>query len=80
MTPWRKLGRPTGGAGYHPGMASAAKRRVSVTLDADLGSLAALLDRLASERGALDTPEDEAAIERFMTLLGGAADESQSGD
>jgi len=33
--------------------------------------LAALLDRLADERGRLDTPEDEAAIARYMRLLGG---------
>jgi Post-segregation antitoxin CcdA len=87
-------------------MTSSAKRKVSVTLDADLvaaleadGSttlsaevnaalraeftrrsrqraLTDLLDRLAEERGALDTPEDEAEITRYMRLLGGAAEES----
>jgi hypothetical protein len=86
-------------------MASPAKRKVSVTLDADLvaameadGSttlsaelnsalraefirrkrqqaLADLLDRLADERGRLDTPEDEAEIARYMRLLGGATEE-----
>ena len=85
-------------------MTQVAKRKVSVTLDADLVSeieaegenlsarvntalrnelaerrrrraLGELLDRLAAERGPLDTPEDEAAIQRFMALLGGAADE-----
>jgi len=86
-------------------MTSPAKRKVSVTLDADLveameadGSttlsaevnsvlraefarrkrqqdLADLLDRLADERGRLDTPEDEAEIARYMRLLGGSAGE-----
>ena len=86
-------------------MTSPAKRKVSVTLDADLveameadGSttlsaelnsalraefsrrkrrqaLADLLDRLADERGRLDTPEDEAEIARYMRLLGGSAEE-----
>jgi antitoxin CcdA len=79
-----------------------AKRKVSVTVDADIvaeieGSgenlsaqvnvalrdelarrrrfraLDAFLDRLAAERGALDTPEDEADIARFVHLLGGLA-------
>jgi hypothetical protein len=83
-------------------MTSPAKRKVSVTLDADLveameadrgttlsaevnsllraeftrrkrqRALADLLDRLADERGRLDTPEDEAEIARYMRLLGGA--------
>ncbi|MGH3180867.1 MAG: type II toxin-antitoxin system CcdA family antitoxin [Streptosporangiaceae bacterium] len=87
-------------------MTNVAKRKVSITLDADLvealeagggGSLSAevnsalraefakrrrqralaeLLDRLAEERGSLDTPEDEAEIARYMRLLGGPADES----
>jgi len=86
-------------------MTPPAKRKVSVTLDADLvaameadGSttlsaevnaalraeftrrkqqqaLGNLLDRLAGERGALDTPEDEAEIARYMRLLGGMTDE-----
>jgi metal-responsive CopG/Arc/MetJ family transcriptional regulator len=85
-------------------MSSTAKRKVSVTLDADLvealeadGSttlsaevnsalraefirrarrqaLAELLDHLAEERGALDTPQDETEIARYMRLLGGALD------
>ena len=82
-----------------------AKRKVSVTVDADIvaeieGSgenlsaqvnmalqdelarrrrfraLDAFLDRLAAERGALDTAEDEADIARFMHLLGGPAGSS----
>jgi antitoxin component of MazEF toxin-antitoxin module len=86
-------------------MTSPAKRKVSVTLDADLveameadggttlsaevnsvlraeftrrkrqQALADLLDRLADERGGLDTPEDEAEIARYMRLLGGSAEE-----
>jgi antitoxin CcdA len=86
-------------------MTPVAKRKVSITLDADLvealeadGSttlsaevnsalraeftrrkrqqaLADLLDRLADERGPLDTPEDEAEIARYMRLLGGSAEE-----
>jgi antitoxin CcdA len=87
-------------------MTSPAKRKVSVTLDADLvaameadssttlsaevnsalraeftrrrrqRALTDLLDRLADERGRLDTPEDEAEIARYMRLLGGMAAES----
>lgn len=87
-------------------MTSSTKRKVSVTLDADLvealeadasvtlssevnsalraeftrrkrqQALADLLDNLASERGRLDTPEDEAEIARYMRLLGGMAEES----
>lgn len=87
-------------------MTTPAKRKVSVTLDADLvaaveadtsttmsavinsalraeftarkreQALANLLDRLADERGPLDTPEDEAEIARYMSLLGGQAAES----
>jgi hypothetical protein len=86
-------------------MTSSAKRKVSITLDADLvaameadasttlsaevnaalrteftrrkrqQALAALLDRLADERGSLDTPEDEAEIARYMRLLGGVTEE-----
>ena len=82
-------------------MTSSVKRKVSVTLDADLvaameadssttlsaevnsalraeftrrkrqQALADLLDRLADERGSLDTPEDKAEIARYMRLLGG---------
>jgi uncharacterized protein (DUF4415 family) len=91
---------------YDRGMTHQAKRKVSVTLDADLvaaleadhtttlsaevnaalraeyvrrqrqQALANLLDRLASERGTLDTPEDEAEIARYMRMLGGVADDS----
>ncbi len=87
-------------------MTPPAKRKVSVTLDADLvaameadssttlsaevnsalraeftrrrrqQALADLLDRLADERGRLDTPEDEAEIARYMRLLGGMSEES----
>lgn len=87
-------------------MTQPAKRKVSVTLDADLvesleagggASLSAevnsalraefarrrrqqaldeLLDRLAGERGRLDTPEDATEIARYMRLLGGPAEES----
>ena len=86
-------------------MTSSAKRKVSITLDADLvaameaddsttlsaevnsalraeftrrkrqQALADLLDRLADERGSLDTPEDEAEIARYMRLLGGVTGE-----
>ncbi|HET9256897.1 MAG TPA: type II toxin-antitoxin system CcdA family antitoxin [Pseudonocardiaceae bacterium] len=81
-------------------MPEQAKRKVSITLDADLvdalaaqggalssrvndavrqelarlrrhEALGALLDRLAAERGPLDTPEDEAEMRRFAELLGG---------
>jgi hypothetical protein len=84
-------------------MTSPVKRKVSITLDADLveameadggttlsaevnsavraeftrrkrqQALEDLLDRLADERGRLDTPEDEAEIARYMRLLGGRA-------
>ena len=87
-------------------MSTPAKRKVSVTLDADLvaameadssttmsavlnsalraefatrkrqQALSDLLDRLADERGHLDTPEDEAEIARYMSLLGGQADDT----
>lgn len=86
-------------------MTRPAKRKVSITLDADLvavmeadasitlsaevnsalraefarrkrqQALADLLDHLAEERGGLDTPEDQAEIERYMRLLGGMAEE-----
>ena len=86
-------------------MTTSAKRKVSVTLDADLvaavetdpsttlsaevnsalraevtrrrrqQALADLLDQLADARGALDTPEDQAEIARYMRLLGGMAEE-----
>jgi hypothetical protein len=86
-------------------MTSSAKRKVSVTLDADLvaameadssttlsaavnsalraeftrrkrqQALADLLDRLADERGRLDTAEDEAEIARYIRLLGGVTEE-----
>jgi antitoxin CcdA len=83
-----------------------AKRKVSVTVDADLiaeiessgenlsaqvnlalrdelarrrrfRALGAFLDSLASDRGALDTPEDEAEIARFTHLLGGPSNTPQ---
>jgi hypothetical protein len=87
-------------------MTASPKRKVSVTLDADLvaameadggttisaevnsalraeftrrkqqQALADLLDRLADERGRLDTPEDEAEIARYMRLLGGMTGKS----
>jgi antitoxin CcdA len=86
-------------------MTASAKRKVSITLDADLvaaleaddsttlsaevnsalraeftrrkrqQALGDLLDRLADERGRLDTPEDEAEIARYMRLLGGVTGE-----
>jgi antitoxin CcdA len=89
-------------------MTTQVKRKVSITLDADLvaaleaehednlsarvnaalradveqrgrrRALGELLDRLAAEEGALDTAEDEAAIARFMRLLGGVADEPRT--
>ena len=52
--------------------------RVNAALRADLEdrnrqrALAGLLDRLAAERGPLDTAGDEAEIARFRHLLGGA--------
>ena len=82
------------------------KRKISVTLDADLvaevddgenlsarvnaalradlesrrrqRALGDLLDRLADERGPLDSAEDEAEIARFMRLLGGTAEPRES--
>jgi hypothetical protein len=86
-------------------MTTPAKRKVSLTLDADLvaaleadsgttisaevnsvlraeftrrkrqRALAGLLDRLADERGALGTSEDEAEISRYMGLLGGMTEQ-----
>jgi hypothetical protein len=86
-------------------MTPPVKRKVSVTLDADLvaaieaddsttlsaevnaalrkevarrmrnKALGEYLDQLAAERGALDTPEDEAEIRRHMRNLGGRPDE-----
>jgi Arc/MetJ-type ribon-helix-helix transcriptional regulator len=56
--------------------------RVNAALRADLEdrnrqrALAELLDRLAAERGSLDTAEDEAEIARFMRLLGDASEEA----
>jgi len=80
-------------------MANPPKRKVSVSLDADLIdkleavgidnlsarvnaalhkelehelhllALREMLDELAEERGPLDTPEDEAEIQRFMALM-----------
>jgi antitoxin CcdA len=84
-------------------MALVPKRKISVTVDADLvaeveqagdnlsarindalrhelavdrrkRALGELLDRLDREYGPLDTPEDEAEIQRFMRLLGGPAE------
>jgi uncharacterized protein (DUF4415 family) len=90
---------------YDDGMTPPAKRKVSLTLDADIvaaieaddsttlsaevnavlrkevarrmrnKALGEFLDRLAAERGALDTPEDEAEIQRHMRNLGGRPDE-----
>ena len=82
------------------------KRKISVTLDADLvdevddgenlsarvnaalradlesrrrqRALGDLLDRLADERGPLDSAEDETEIARFMRLLGGTAEPRES--
>ena len=82
------------------------KRKISVTLDADLvaevedgenlsarvnaalradlenrrrqRALGDLLDRLADERGPLDSAEDEAEIAHFMRLLGGAEEPHES--
>ena len=53
--------------------------RVNEALRVDLArrrrhrALGALLDRLEAESGPLDTPEDEAEIQRFMELLGDPA-------
>jgi post-segregation antitoxin (ccd killing protein) len=87
------------------GTTSELKRKVGVTLDADLVSeieaegenlsarvntalrnelaarrrhraLAELLDRLATERGGLDSDEDQQAIHQFMRLLDGPVTES----
>jgi len=38
-------------------------------------ALGEFLDRLAAERGALDSPEDEAEIRRHMRALGARPDE-----
>jgi post-segregation antitoxin (ccd killing protein) len=80
-------------------MTNQGKRKVSITIDADLvealeakgavlsaemnsalraelarkqrqQALGEFLDRLAAERGPLDTTEDEAEIARIMRLLG----------
>jgi hypothetical protein len=69
-------------------MTSSAKRKVSITLDADLvaameadgsttlsAEVNSALRGLADERGSLDTPEDEAEIARYMRLLGGVTEE-----
>ena len=99
------LPEPTRRQWYDNGMTPPAKRKVSVTLDADLvaaieaddsttrsaevnaalrkevarrmrnKALGEFLDQLAAERGALDTPEDEAEIRRHMRYLGGRPDE-----
>ncbi|HXP22235.1 MAG TPA: type II toxin-antitoxin system CcdA family antitoxin [Streptosporangiaceae bacterium] len=56
--------------------------RVNAALRADLDSrrrrraLGELLDKLAGERGPLDSAADEAEIARFMRLLGGLPDDS----
>jgi len=84
-------------------MTAPAKRKISVTVDADLvaeveasgeslsarvndglrnevalrrrqRALAEFLDRLDVERGPLDSPQDEAEIQRFMRLLGGPSE------
>ena len=47
--------------------------RVDLTKRRRQRALGKLLDRLEAERGPLNTPEDEAEIQRFMELLGGPA-------
>jgi len=42
------------------------------------GALAKLLDRLAADRGKLDTPEDQAEIARYARLLSDIAEEPGS--
>jgi uncharacterized protein (DUF4415 family) len=95
---------------YDDGMTPPAKRKVSLTLDADIvaaieadegttlsaevnavlraeidrrlrnKALGEFLDRLAAERGALDSPEDEAEIRRYMRALGARPDELELWD
>lgn len=36
-------------------------------------ALAKLLNRLNNERGQLDTPDDEAEIDRYVRMLGGSS-------
>lgn len=43
-----------------------------------LRALAAILDRLTEEDGPLDTPEDEAEIQRYMELMRGFAPDDAS--
>lgn len=56
--------------------------RVNAALRADLESrrrqraLGELLDKLAGERGQLDSAEDRAEIARYMRLLGGIPENS----
>jgi hypothetical protein len=51
-------------------------RRAEFTRRTRQQALANLLDRLADERGSLDTPEDETEMARYMRLRGAMADES----
>jgi hypothetical protein len=60
--------------GYPQNAQDAASRRKAATAGPQQ-ALADLLDRLAGERGRLDTPEDEAEIARYMRLLGGMTEE-----
>jgi hypothetical protein len=59
-------------------MPSPGKRGESLTRCKRQLSLADLLDRLADERGRLDTPEDEAEIARYMRQLARGEDLSES--
>ncbi|WP_250287196.1 MULTISPECIES: hypothetical protein [unclassified Frankia] len=43
-------------------------------------ALGDMLDRLAAERGALDTVEDQEETARFVRLLGGMSDGTGGGD
>jgi hypothetical protein len=54
--------KPTATPEFQPGPVAAEHRS---------GVAVAFLDHLPDDRGALDTPEDEAEIARFMHLLGG---------
>lgn len=47
---------------------------VYLTKQRQYRALGALLDRLDAQSGPLDTPEDEAEIQRFMKLLGSPAE------
>jgi hypothetical protein len=58
------------------GMRSPGKSEESLARRKRQLALANLLDRLAYERGHLDTPEDEAEIARYMRQLAGSEDPS----